>query len=93
MEAGYVILGLILAVVVIKFVKDGKSTPVKKVSTPKKPAERKPSNTELKKLTKNQLLDIADKKGIKGVQKSGAKAKVISQIRDNWEDDGDEEEL
>ena len=30
---------------------------------------------------------------MKGVQKSGAKAKLISQIRDNWEDDGDEEEL
>jgi hypothetical protein len=41
----------------------------------------KPSVAELKKLTKNQLIELAEKKNLK-VKKSGAKAAVISEIRD-----------
>ena len=39
----------------------------------------KPSPGELKKLTKNQLIDLAEKKNLK-VKKSGTKAEVINQI-------------
>ena len=52
-----------------------KSTPVAK------PKPKKPSVAELKKLTKNQLIELAEKKNLK-VKKSGAKAAVISEIRD-----------
>ena len=38
-----------------------------------------PSKAELKKLTKNQLIDLAEKKSLK-VKKSGSKAEVITQI-------------
>jgi len=37
------------------------------------------SKSELKKLTKNQLLEMADKKSLK-VKKSGSKADVINEI-------------
>ncbi len=45
-----------------------------------------PSKTELKKLTKNQLIELADKKNLK-VKKSGSKAAVITQIADQLDDD------
>ena len=94
MEA-YVVIGIIVAIVVVKFVLDGnkkpttKSKPVPSKPVPSKPVQKKPTTAQLKKLTKNQLLDIADKHNIKGVKKSGAKAVVVSQIRDNWSE-GDE---
>ena len=89
MEA-YVVIGIIVAIVVVKFVTDGnKKTSVKSKPVPSKPVQKKPTTAQLKKLTKNQLLDIADKNNITGVTKSGAKAVVVSQIRDNWSE-GDE---
>ena len=89
MEA-YVVIGIIVAIVVVKFVLDGNKKPtVKSKPVPSKPVQKKPTTAQLKKLTKNQLLDIADKNDIKGVTKSGAKAVVVSQRRDNWSE-GDE---
>lgn len=89
MEA-YVVIGIIVAIVVVKFVLDGNKKPTTKSKpVPSKPVQKKPTTAQLKKLTKNQLLDIADKHNIKGVKKSGAKAVVVSQIRDNWSE-GDE---
>lgn len=44
-----------------------------------KPKSNVPSVAELKKLTKQQLFDLAEKKNIK-VKKSGTKAEVIKQI-------------
>ena len=89
MEA-YVVIGIIVAFVVVQFFLDGNKKPtVKSKPVPSKPVQKKPTTAQLKKLTKNQLLDIADKHDIKGVKKSGAKAVVVSQIRDNWSE-GDE---
>ena len=89
MEA-YVVIGIIVAIVVVKFVLDGNKKPtVKSKPVPSKPVQKKPTTAQLKKLTKNQLLDIAEKHDIKGVKKSGAKSVVVSQIRDNWSE-GDE---
>jgi hypothetical protein len=50
---------------------------VEKVSS--KPSSNVPSVAELKKLTKQQLFDLAEKKNIK-VKKSGTKAEVVKQI-------------
>ena len=76
------IIGIILVVLVIAyFVSNNKKD--KKVEVSVKPVSKpnKPSVAELKKLTKNQLIDLAEKKNLK-VKKSGAKAAVISEIRD-----------
>jgi len=75
------IIGIIVAVLVVAYFisnnkKDKKVNVEAPVSTPKKP-----SVAELKKLTKNQLIELAEKKNLK-VKKSGAKAAVISEIRD-----------
>ena len=45
------------------------------------PKPKTPSVAELKKLTKNQLIEMADKKNLK-VKKSGSKAAVISELRE-----------
>jgi hypothetical protein len=45
------------------------------------PKPKTPSVVELKKLTKNQLIEMADKKNLK-VKKSGSKADVISELRE-----------
>lgn len=50
---------------------------VEKVAS--KPKSNVPSVAELKKLTKQQLFDLAEKKNIK-VKKSGTKAEVVKQI-------------
>lgn len=75
MEFGYIVIGVIVIGLIYHFAKDEKSsTPV---------VEKKsevPSATELKKLTKQQLLDLADKKNLK-VKRSGTKAEVVSSIR------------
>jgi hypothetical protein len=76
------IIGIILVVLVIAyFVSNNKKD--KKVEVSVKPVSKpeKPSVAELKKLTKNQLIELAEKKNLK-VKKSGAKAAVISEIRD-----------
>lgn len=44
------------------------------------PVKNVPSAAELKKLTKNQLIDLAERKNLK-VKKSGSKASVITEIR------------
>ena len=76
------IIGIILVVLVIAyFVSNNKKD--KKVEVSVKPVSKpeQPSVAELKKLTKNQLIELAEKKNLK-VKKSGAKAAVISEIRD-----------
>jgi hypothetical protein len=45
----------------------------------KKPAKKVPSQSELKKLTKVQLIQLADKENLK-VKVSGSKAEVIKSI-------------
>ena len=75
--------GLVILVVlaVVFFVVKEKGS--KKVAT-KKPAASKPKAptvAEVKKLTKNQLVELAEKKNLK-VKKSGAKASVINEIRE-----------
>ena len=57
--------------------KVAKSKPSVSKPTPAKP--KKPSVAELKKLTKVQLLDYADKNNIK-VKRSGSKAEVVKAI-------------
>ena len=76
------IIGIILVVLVIAyFVSNNKKD--KKVEVSVKPVSKPktPSVAELKKLTKNQLIELAEKKNLK-VKKSGAKAAGISEIRD-----------
>lgn len=81
MEFSYVVIGLIVIGLVYFVVKEEKE---KSSSTPSTPAPTKPvvnadannngitSKGELKKLTKNQLIEFADKKNLK-VKKSGTK--------------------
>ena len=77
----YIILGIIAAAIGIHFFKKNdapKSTTVKSA----KPVVKKESAhnvADLKKLTKVQLLDLADKNTIK-VKRSGSKAEVIKAI-------------
>ena len=77
------IIGIIVVVLVVAyFVSNNKKDKKVKVQAPvAKPQPKKPSVAELKKLTKNQLIELAEKKHLK-VKKSGAKAAVISEIRD-----------
>ena len=77
---------LVLVGVVYFFNKDsGSKTPVSPVAKSKSvPVADKNGNgitskAELKKLTKNQLIELADKKNLK-VKKSGTKAAVINEI-------------
>lgn len=74
---------LVVLAVVFFVVKEERSK--KKVAS-KKPVASKakpkaPTVAELKKLTKNQLVELAEKKNLK-VKKSGAKASVINEIRE-----------
>lgn len=71
---------VIVGIVVVIYLLNGKKeeTPVVKAAV-SKPKSKAPSVAELKKLTKQQLLDLADKKSIK-IKKSGTKAEVIKQI-------------
>jgi hypothetical protein len=73
-----IIIGLIVIVGLVYFFqkKEDKKSVAKPTSKPKKP-----SVAELKKLTKNQLIEMADKKSLK-VKKSGSKAAVITELRD-----------
>lgn len=76
-----IIIGIIVIVGLVWFFnkdKDSKSAVSKPAPTPQ---PKKPSVAELKKLTKNQLLEMADKKSLK-VKKSGSKAAVINELRD-----------
>jgi|TARA_B100001094_G_scaffold313363_1_gene351072 Mn-dependent DtxR family transcriptional regulator len=72
---------LLLVLAVVFFVVKGKDKKVKPKSVPSKAKPKAPTVAELKKLTKNQLVELAEKKNLK-VKKSGAKAAVISEIRE-----------
>tara|TARA_B110000444_G_C18716024_1_gene536090 strand:+ start:87 stop:332 length:246 start_codon:yes stop_codon:yes gene_type:complete len=71
---------VLLAVAFVFFVVKGKKKQVASKPTAKAKAKA-PTVGELKKLTKNQLVELAEKKNLK-VKKSGAKAAVISEIRE-----------
>lgn len=74
----YVILGIVGLLLTYHFLaKSTNDTPVKPVA--KKPAKKVPSQSELKKLTKVQLIQLADKENLK-VKVSGSKAEVIKSI-------------
>jgi len=80
----YIIIALVGIAVVYTFLQHKKSStvaPKKAVSKPKKKVVKKstPSVAELKKLTKVQLLEHADKNKIK-VKRSGSKAEVVKAI-------------
>ena len=76
MEFGYIVIGVIVIGLIYHFTKGEKQS-----STPScKTKSEVPSTAELKKLTKQQLFDLADKKSLK-VKKSGTKAEVVSSIR------------
>ena len=72
-----------------------------KKSTPKSSAKksagvvrkkgRKTSKSDLKKLTKNQLVELANKKNLK-VKVSGKKADVINEIHDQLDEEDDSDE-
>jgi hypothetical protein len=75
-----IFLGVIVLIVVgIKLFNDTKEVPVVDKKPAPQPKSDVPSVAQLKKLTKQQLFDLADKKSIK-VKKSGTKAEVIKQI-------------
>ena len=78
----YIVIGIIIAFVAYSFLgKDKKTTPT---TAPKKttPVEKKHNVSELKKLTKVQLLELADKNNIK-VKRSGSKAEVVKIISEH----------
>ena len=75
----YVILGVIGLAIVYHFVFNKDDKPVAKKQVSKKPAKKVPSQSELKKLTKVQLIQLADKENLK-VKVSGSKAEVIKSI-------------
>jgi hypothetical protein len=74
-----IIIGIIVIVGLVWFFNKDKDSKVSKPAPAPQP--KKPSVAELKKLTKNQLLEMADKKSLK-VKKSGSKAAVINELRD-----------
>lgn len=74
----YVILGIIVLAVSYHFLaKSTNDTTAKPVA--KQPAKKVPSNAQLKKLTKLQLIQLAEKENLK-VKVSGSKAEVIKSI-------------
>lgn len=75
----YVILGVIGLALVYHFVFNKDDKPVAKKPVSKKPVKKVPSQSELKKLTKVQLIQLADKENLK-VKVSGSKAEVIKSI-------------
>jgi len=95
------IIGLAIALVVVYLVyseskkdkkKAGKSTASSSSSAkPKKKGRKSHSKNDLKKLTKNQLVDLANKKNLK-VKVSGKKAAVINEIYEQLDDEDDSDE-
>lgn len=75
----YVILGVIAIAVLYHVFFNEKDKPVAKKPMAKTPAKKVPSQSELKKLTKVQLIQLADKENLK-VKVSGSKAEVIKSI-------------
>ena len=72
---------LLLVLAFVFFVVKGKDNKSESKSVPSKAKPKAPTVAELKKLTKNQLVELAEKKNLK-VKKSGAKAAVINEIRE-----------
>ena len=84
----YVIIGLVIVGLIYFVVKDEKAKPSSKPAPSPVPSKVVvadangngiTSKAELKKLTKNQLIEFADKRNLK-VKKSGTKAAVINEI-------------
>ena len=78
----YIILGIIAVAIGLHFFKKNdapKPTSVKSAKPVVNKESAKHNVSDLKKLTKVQLLDLADKENIK-VQRSGSKAEVIKSI-------------
>ncbi|NDG53886.1 MAG: hypothetical protein EBY39_12845 [Flavobacteriia bacterium] len=76
------LIGLVVVIIIavgFKLYQDTKEVPEVPVKPAPKPKSDVPSVAQLKKLTKQQLFDLAEKKNIK-VKKSGTKAEVIKQI-------------
>ena len=94
------IIGIAIALVVVYLVYSEsrkKDKPVKQSgilrAKPKKKGPNKsggPSKSELKKLTKNQLVELANKKNLK-VKVSGKKAAVINEIYEQLDDDSEDD--
>ena len=74
----YIIIAIVVGAIIYTLVESRKTKSAPKVS---KPVAKKstPSVAQLKKLTKVQLLDHADKNNIK-VKRSGSKAEVVKSI-------------
>jgi ribose 1,5-bisphosphokinase PhnN len=92
------IIGIVIALVVVYLVyteskKKGKPTKQSGVlrAKPKKKGRKSHSKTDLKKLTKNQLVELANKKNLK-VKVSGKKADVINEIHEQLDDESDSDE-
>ena len=92
------IIGIAIALVVVYLVYSEsrkKDKPVKQSgilrAKPKKKGRGGPSKSELKKLTKNQLVELANKKNLK-VKVSGKKADVINEIHEQLDDESDSDE-
>jgi hypothetical protein len=75
----YAILVIVALAVAIYFLNGKGESKVASKTTVSKPKSDVPTTAQLKKLTKTQLFDLAEKKQIK-VKKSGTKAEVIKQI-------------
>jgi hypothetical protein len=77
----YIIIAIVAMVLIYTVFESKKSggKPVVKKSVTKTVKKETPSVAELKKLTKVQLLDYADKNNIK-VKRSGSKAEVVKSI-------------
>jgi len=75
----YAILVIVAFAVAIYLLNGKGESKVASKTTVSKPKSDVPTTAELKKLTKTQLFDLAEKKQIK-VKKSGTKAEVIKQI-------------
>ena len=94
------LIGIGIALVVVYLVyseskKDKAKKPAKQSGVlrakPKKKGRKSHSKTDLKKLTKNQLVELANKKNLK-VKVSGKKADVINEIHEQLDDESDSDE-
>lgn len=75
----YAILVIVGLAVLIYFLNGKEEKKTVSKTTVSKPKSDIPTTAQLKKLTKTQLFELAEKKSIK-VKKSGTKAEVIKQI-------------
>jgi len=85
MDNGAIIFIVVVVALLAFFMFKDKGKQVSVKTSASKPVESAsvknvPSAAELKKLTKNQLIDLAERENLK-VKKSGSKASVITEIR------------